>query len=962
MLSTESYQWSFRKRDYKEEQKSFAVSLKATSDHPLQRTIVNNVTLGNMREKNMKSSATGKSKNVETDPLSDLLFDPLSALLQKDASLLNNQKFKDEDKKKFGNEDGYIDGSFEPWQAKRTSILSKYTTSEKISITSSFLSDGEVEKLAVKQSLLPTEKVKSRLEQLNDLDEGSIKETLNLSQTEYVTRIDELNKGLLSAWSSEQRVKALKIAIQCAKMLGDTDVILFYPSKFVLITDILDNFGCLVFDRIREKSVVYTAGSNTPKTLSNNFTPEEVPVSAKETCQNWFYKVASIRELIPRLYVEMAILKCYSFLTASEYAQALSRLAHQIRGIADPLVAVYARAYLCRVGVLVAPTVKNHLKPCWSDFLNTYKQLTLPHMKDKVQNIDMPTYMDLFLPALNWILQCVVYKASEVSLTEILNECKSCKSSLLLHSVLSAFQPKYIANRALEFIKYIKECEDNGYSKHLLYKLLGIILCSEKPLEEEKIVLLNEVWKVVMKIKEPAKYISCAEVWIEYPLKYLSAQEVNILLGNIIKNMMPDHSFENHYTELLSILSKVVFTIEDFNMVITMNNFFPFLDMFQKDSVKVEASKIVMNGFIKSNSVLSDPAKINSLMLICKTMHNSVSELSLDDDKRIIGNLISSFVLTVTYERDFEKQLEFYVDARASFSNMDTVLIVLIQCVNRLAVQTQQVVKGNHTQKTAAFIRACMAYCFITIPSLMDIFARLKLYLLVGQTALSNQAVGQADGLLRAAIHLLAEVPKTIVVETKNVSAELYIVEYINHLLSVILFVPDHPDHSVLYLVRGLMNVLEEIIWDDSSDAKCKLYLNAICILSAAAQESYIFKVEKVESNDKLYGAGSKFVEEVNKIINVLIIEILKKINEAGEKNKKLQYFICAASLNRIVAHGDLSSISMCKFAQNLWLLAIKNTNVDQNFMKRLRKTIEFRALRDFSGFPELLQLITDIR
>lgn len=30
---------------------------------------------------------------------------------------------------------------------------------------------------------------------------------------------------------------------QCSKLLADISVIQFYPSKFVLITDILDNFG-----------------------------------------------------------------------------------------------------------------------------------------------------------------------------------------------------------------------------------------------------------------------------------------------------------------------------------------------------------------------------------------------------------------------------------------------------------------------------------------------------------------------------------------------------------------------------------------------------------------------------------------------------------------------------------------------------------------------------------------------
>lgn len=48
-------------------------------------------------------------------------------------------------------------------------------------------------------------------------------------------------------------MKALKICIQCAKVLADTKVIKFYPSKFVIITEILDLFGRLVFERLRNR-------------------------------------------------------------------------------------------------------------------------------------------------------------------------------------------------------------------------------------------------------------------------------------------------------------------------------------------------------------------------------------------------------------------------------------------------------------------------------------------------------------------------------------------------------------------------------------------------------------------------------------------------------------------------------------------------------------------------------------
>ncbi|XP_042371229.1 VPS35 endosomal protein-sorting factor-like, partial [Plectropomus leopardus] len=136
---------------------------------------------------------------------------------------------------------------------------------------------------------------------------GSQRELLNLSQQDYANRIEELNQSLKEAWASDQKVKALKIVIQCSKLLSDTSVIQFYPSKFVLITDILDTFGRLVYDRI------WTMCSD-PRPLPESFTVDDVNDTAKETCLNWFFKIASIRELLPRFYVEAAILKCNRFL------------------------------------------------------------------------------------------------------------------------------------------------------------------------------------------------------------------------------------------------------------------------------------------------------------------------------------------------------------------------------------------------------------------------------------------------------------------------------------------------------------------------------------------------------------------------------------------------------------------------------------------------------------------------
>lgn len=43
--------------------------------------------------------------------------------------------------------------------------------------------------------------------------------------------------------------------MQSSKLLGDTSVPQFYPSIFVLVGEILDTLGRLVFDRIMSKAL-----------------------------------------------------------------------------------------------------------------------------------------------------------------------------------------------------------------------------------------------------------------------------------------------------------------------------------------------------------------------------------------------------------------------------------------------------------------------------------------------------------------------------------------------------------------------------------------------------------------------------------------------------------------------------------------------------------------------------------
>ncbi|XP_042908545.1 VPS35 endosomal protein-sorting factor-like isoform X2 [Parasteatoda tepidariorum] len=945
-------------------------------EHPLKPSIIT-IQESKIKRRFGGSNANSNSSSVSGTPKKGPLsnFHPLSSALdgidplsQFAASLDPLSQMAEEHeraKELSASRKCHLDDSFEPWSSKKVAILSKYTTSEKLSIATSFLSGGE--KVIGKPTTTVSDKVKTRLEQLDDFEEGSVKEMMNLSQQEYVNRIEELNQALRESWEQDQRVKALKIGIQSAKLLVDTAVIQFYPSKFVLITDILDNFGNLVYQRIHSKAEHQKPGSKHSVPLPEQFTPDQVPESAKETCRNWFFKIASIRELIPRFYMETAILKSYSFLTQGEYSKALMRLTKMIRGIGDPLAAAYARCYLCRVGMSVAPEAHEHLRNNFWDFLMMYHQLQSKFVQDTLtkQNLDLPAYLTLYPPALDWILQCVTYKASETVLSQVLHNSKNqCNSALLLNSVMAAFKPEFIAKRATELVEIMKECDDSGFPKHLLFRTLGLCLISADPPENEKLQLLNDIWKIVTKLKNPADYMSCAEVWIEYIVKHFSKREVNTFLGDIIRHMLLDRAFEQHYPQLTKVVDRILLHIHDFSVIFSMDKFLPFLDMLQKDSVKVDVCKNILEAFMRyQQETTCDPVIVNAAMFICKTIHDSVNALTLEDERRQIGVLICAFIRKISFGRDFEQQLGFYVEARATFSNLDMALIQLVQCVNLLAMRTRQIVKGHHTRKTSAFVKACIAYCFITIPSLTDVLSRLELYLLSAQVALLNQSLSQADAFLKSAISLIPDTPASIEIDNKHKSTEPFLISYICNLLSTLLIVPDHPEQEPLYLIRGLMNVIQDYSWE--SDSKVTIYLNFLNLLSALSQESYIWSIDGVDSNDALYGSDPKFLAEINKISSTLIDEMLSHLKQLGDKgNFKRQSHLALELMCHVVANGDLSCNSLFTLCNNLWLLAHRHGYCDTKFAENCLAYVKMRGSNLGNAYQSLaskLQVPTQV-
>ena len=55
----------------------------------------------------------------------------------------------------------------------------------------------------------------------------------------------------------------------------------------------------------------------------------------------------------------------------------------------------------------------------------------------------------------------------------------------------------------------------------------------------------------------------------------------------------------------------------------------------------------------------------------------------------------------------------------------------------------------------------------------------------------------------------------------------------------------DSPEQGVLYLLKGLVNVLQNYTWESHLDNKAIVYMNIIILMSAGSQESFLYHVKK---------------------------------------------------------------------------------------------------------------------
>ncbi|KAF2363155.1 hypothetical protein FHG87_006093 [Trinorchestia longiramus] len=715
----------------------------------------------------------------------------------------------------------------------------------------------------VKTSLTGRQRILWRLKQL-ELHEGgrsaisaaASAASIGFTPHQFVEWLDAAKNQLKHLWNADQRSLALKLTIQCVRLLSVSAPVEFYGTKFVLITELLDTLAHLVQGRL--------ACNNTG--------------DCQETGRNWLRKVSSIRELLPRLYLQAALLPVAELLSHREYENATACVFGGVRGVSDGIVNSFLRVYALRQAASVGPRTVHHPPgaapnglPRASVIMRTLQEAIAALQWDwgagddgssSDSESDAETRASLLRPLFLYLTSVLALTPAvqEASICEELlrlsgAQCNSVCSSTtaavqyaLLCSALQAFSSQlFAAPHALSISQLTALRQSQGtwcdaWCSSVLTLLpnrllqLGTVSCvAPAPLLAAVLPLLQP-----MAVQH---YLTAAAPWLAFATTHCSVAEQEALLRHVVRRVTAADTVPAVLlvTLLVGVLERAS------HALICTESLLALLAVSQSCCSDSTQLSRLLSAVLHHHAVpLSNAELVQQLLGLAETVHNTHTLLTTEDERRLLSQLVCTVVQRLSFS-DPDEQLSVLVAVRGAFPQLQAVLTTLVHAACSLLVKTARL--GRKGGTSVGLARSCVAFCFISIASLECPAQRLQLHLLTASVARQHAAHGQADSCLKASIRDLnvcmnSSSPPCAVGDCWAHSSASSLVGAI---AGVLVGTPNPPTSSGgVYLIRGLVQAVTGS--SKQPDASTLVaWCHALCCAGAACQNEPVYAVATIE-------------------------------------------------------------------------------------------------------------------
>ncbi|XP_028800318.1 VPS35 endosomal protein sorting factor-like [Neltuma alba] len=631
------------------------------------------------------------------------------------------------------------------WSSFRRLLQQRFPVSKMVSLSS-------VPEVMMRSGKSLEKSSSMHMEELDDPQKFADDEVKVIAWQEYVSRLHELKDEIAHSWLVDDRITSLKLSVKVAKLLVDTSILQFYPTLFVLVTDIMDMLGDLVWQRIKQKAK-FSADGTLLGSLPENFKAVDICSDAKETCNNWFSKIGAVRELLPRIYLELAILPCWRFLL-DEPLDSLKRLVMMTRGLGDPVAFAYCHLYMAHCAQKLPSHDIGYLVTCLNDLRVILIRILSPN--GSIYGDKRKLFVSLMEPTIEYVMNCIFKGMSQMQINDVLPELGLRKNqqsssnvtyvSVVLHHLLKELPIEVIFSNTIEILHLIECSEDKSYDQHMNYRLLGFRLNERRcPCDIAKAVL-DKVIQVVEQYDSLHQYLKVVDAYADLILQNGMDNLLETILEGISRRAYKG-VMEDEMLSLQSLLVKLLSHFKCLEDVFLLNHFPKILDITHGNTRNVVFMHML--DMATRNCRIRHPTTIQLLYEISQTLHDDMEFMNVKDDDSHVSRLISRFVHMVDYGADLERQLAFLVDSRGAFSRLDELKETLVHSSNCLAIQALR------SKKHLIFVKSCITFSEITVPSISSQRRQFDLLLETAEVALQGGLFSHSDELIDSAIGCL---------------------------------------------------------------------------------------------------------------------------------------------------------------------------------------------------------------
>ncbi|KAF5478944.1 hypothetical protein F2P56_005464 [Juglans regia] len=791
------------------------------------------------------------------------------------------------------------------WMSFKRFLMQKFPVSKMVSISS--MSNVIMKGVKVAEKSLTS----THLEELEDPEKCAEDGVKVVTRQEYISRLHELKDEINRAWRANDRVTSLKLAIKVARLLMDTSVLHFYPTLFVLSMDIMDMLGDMVWERIKWKAEFAEDGTRL-FSLPENFQASDICSDAKETCNNWFCKIGSICELLPRIYLELALLPCWRFLV-DQPEDNLQRLVMMMRGLSDPLASAYCRLYMAHCAQKLPRSDTGYLVQCVNDInIQLMRIMSAKEMTRRNSTDNKRLLFTLMEPTIEYIMKIIFKDASKSQVSNVLVELGSRRNqvelfgslqciSMVLHHLLKELPAEVVTSNAMEILHIIECSNDYSSDQCLNYRLLGLRLSERRSQMDIIHDVVDKVIQVLSQNSSLDEYLKVVDAYVDIVLQNQMDNHLNTILGGILNRACNKAVAEDELASLQTILMKLLNHFKGLEDVFALNHFLEILDIMHGSS----RSFVNMHILNLATSSISDPTTIQLLFEISQALHDDLDFVNAKDDDNQPARLISRFVHMVDYGSELERHLTFLVECRGAFGNLNELKETLVHSSNCLAIKALKDAK-----KHLSFIKSCIAFGEVTLPSISAQIKQLNLYLETAEVALVCGLVSHSDGLIDSAISCLLSLD---FVDGSRTSTDIEgILSAIRKLFCLLIMVPGNPEQGVTYFANNILALVNSSSWMTPA-MRTRIFYTTLTLTATLSQNKLPYHAVhgQIFGNDLLFFGDSSYLHELVSlsefVLQNLVDSIQKEPSPAARGCIALEACNCIAS--SFVVSPEISQI-----------------------------------------------------